>query len=119
MLNYLTRRHFPRAMPRMTTQQSVKDRVEAAQKAKEQQLREQEEEEIFKQRERYIKSDPAFGYGEERVHDDKFKDYSPLSLLHIPMDRVPHDIQKRMIKVFGKHSIPEVRHWSKKLMQSY
>lgn len=35
------------------------------------------------------------------------------------MDRVPVDLQKRMKKVFSKHSSKDIRLWSRQLMQSY
>lgn len=48
-----------------------------------------------------------------------YEEYSPYAMFNIPIDRVPEDIQMRMIKVFGKHSVQEIREWSRKLMQSY
>ena len=37
----------------------------------------------------------------------------------MPIDRIPEDIQKRMIKVLSKHKPIEIREWSRKLMQNY
>lgn len=66
-----------------------------------------------------IESDPTFCYGEERVYDKKYKEYHPFALLSLPIDRIPEDIQKRMIKIFSKHRVIDVRMWSKQLMQNY
>lgn len=53
------------------------------------------------------------------MHDSMYEHYAPLSKFVLPIDRVPEDIQKRMIKVLRKHTVSEVREWSRKLMQSY
>lgn len=37
----------------------------------------------------------------------------------LPIDRVPEDMQRRMIKVLRKHPVRDIREWSRKLMQSY
>ena len=76
-------------------------------------MREMEDEELTEQMQKEVENDPGFGYGEERVYDKKFKEYSPYALLSLPIDRVPEDIQKRMIKVFSKHRVIDVRQWSK------
>jgi hypothetical protein len=66
-----------------------------------------------------IESDQGFGLKDFRIKDAMNNDYSPLAQLAVPVDRVPEDIQKRMIKVLSKHRPAEVREWSRKLMQSY
>ena len=53
------------------------------------------------------------------MHDSKYLEYSPFAKLVLPIDRVPEDIQKRMIKVLSKHSVADVRVYSRKLMHSY
>lgn len=50
------------------------------------------------------------------MHDSMYKHYAPLSKFVLPIDRVPEDMQKRMIKVLRKHTVAEVREWSRKLM---
>ena len=65
---------------------------------------------------RELESDPAYGYGEVRAKDLMNEEYAPYAQLNIPIDRVPEDIQKRMVKVLSKHSTYEVREWSRKLM---
>ena len=68
---------------------------------------------------RTVKQDPGYGFDDMRAKDAMNELYSPLAQLALPVDRVPEDIQKRMIKVLSKHKPSEVRAWSSKLMQSY
>jgi hypothetical protein len=51
--------------------------------------------------------------------DKHYKEYGPVAQLGLPVDRVPEDMQKRMVKVLSKHRTAEVREWSRKLMQTY
>jgi hypothetical protein len=51
--------------------------------------------------------------------DSQFKEYSPYALTTLPIDRVPDEINKRMIKVFSKHQAKEVREWGQLLMKNY
>ena len=119
-LFHLSKRHFPRAttMARRSTDEdkSILKKVEAAQAAREQSYRQQEEMEMEKHMERAIKADPGYGIDEVRAKDSMNEIYSPYAQLAIPIDRVPEDIQKRMIKVLSKHKPAEVREWSRKLM---
>lgn len=64
-------------------------------------------------------ADPDLGFGKARVHDSKYALYGPYAQFVLPIDKVPEDIQKRMIKVLRKHNVREIREWSSKLMQSY
>lgn len=66
-----------------------------------------------------LKDKDVFVDPDERKNDRNFDEYSPYSILHLPIDRIPSDIQRMMIKVFGKHKPFEVREWATKLMQSY
>ena len=66
-------------------------------------MQQMEEEEIRQQAEEEVKSDPGFGHGEEREQDPYFKQFSPYSLVTLPIDRVPDEINRRMVKVFSKH----------------
>jgi hypothetical protein len=34
-------------------------------------------------------------------------------MLALPIDRIPENIQKRMIKVFSKHRVIDIRKWSR------
>lgn len=68
---------------------------------------------------RTVESDKGYGHNEERLMDVNHEAYSPFAQLALPIDRIPEDIQKRMIKVLSKHRTTEVREWSSKLMQSY
>jgi hypothetical protein len=45
--------------------------------------------------------------------------YSPYAQVSLPIDRIPEDITRRMVKVFSKHSIPDVREWGRLLMKNY
>ncbi len=74
---------------------------------------------MMQEREEEIKSDPAYGYGEERQQDPLFKEYSPYSFVTLPIDRIPEDITKRLVKVFSKHQVVEVREWGRLLMKNY
>lgn len=58
-----------------------------------------------------LKSDPAYGYNEERKMDSRFKSSSPFSSVTLPIDRIPEDLTRRMTKVFSKHDVREVREW--------
>lgn len=53
------------------------------------------------------------------MQDKRYKEYSAYSHLTLPIDRVPNDIQKKMISVLSKHKAYEVREWATKLMQNY
>lgn len=66
-----------------------------------------------------IMKDPAYGLHEERRQDKMYEEYGPYAKLSLPIDRIPEDLQKRMIKVLSKHTVAEVREWSRKLMQTY
>lgn len=37
----------------------------------------------------------------------------------LPIDRVPEELTKRMVKVFSKHNTQEVREWGRLLMRNY
>ena len=63
-----------------------------------------------------MEEEGAFDPNLKRIKDKDFEDFAPYSMLHIPIDRIPEDIQKRMVKVFSKHRVHDVRHWSRKLM---
>ena len=71
------------------------------------------------QNEQVLKNDPGYGFNDFRIKDSMNSDFAPLAQLAVPVDRVPEDIQKRMIKVLSKHRVSEVREWCQKLMQSY
>ena len=68
------------------------------------------------QRDQMLKSDPGMGFKDHRIKDSMNAEYAPLAQLAVPVDRVPEDIQKRMIKVLSKHRVGEVREWAQKLM---
>ena len=70
-------------------------------------------------KEQELKSDSVYGFNEEKVYDSLHELYSPVAEVTLPIDRIPDDIQRRMKKVFSKHSVPEVREWSSLLMKSY
>ena len=66
-----------------------------------------------------IKSDPGFGAHEPRVHDSLHDRYQALASTTLTIDRVPEDITKRMVKVFSKHHVKEIREWGQVLMKNY
>ena len=70
-------------------------------------------------KEQELKTDSGYGYNEEKVYDSKHELYSPVAEVTLGIDRIPEDIQRRMKKVFSKHSVQEVREWSALLMKSY
>lgn len=78
-----------------------------------------EHEEMNKQAQEELKRDEGFRYNEARVQDSKATEYDPYSLLHLPIDRIPEPMQKRMVKVFSKHDVKDVKEWGQKLMKSY
>jgi len=45
--------------------------------------------------------------------------YAKYAEITLPIDRVPEDITKRMVKVFSKHNVGEVREWGRLLMKNY
>ncbi len=50
-----------------------------------------------------LRDDPVYGETSERAKDSMQEEYAPLAKLALPIDRVPEDLQKRMVKVFSKH----------------
>ena len=66
-----------------------------------------------------MKTDPDYGYNEEKVVDARHHEYSRVSQLTLGAERVPEDILKRMKKVFSKHLVGDVREWSRMLMKNY
>jgi hypothetical protein len=105
-------RHFPRATLKARTQQkeeepvSIYKRVSEAKasRQREQEEREEAEAQAFF-RERLKEQDSAFDPAEERLQDKDFEQFAPLALLTLPVDRIPEDIQRRMLKVFSKHRV--------------
>jgi hypothetical protein len=53
------------------------------------------------------------------VYDKLHEQYAKYAEVTLPIDRVPEDITKRMVKVFSKHQVGEVREWGKLLMKNY
>ena len=51
--------------------------------------------------------------------DSRHESYGPYSDVTLSIDRVPEEITKRMVKVFSKHSVPDVREWGRLLMKNY
>jgi hypothetical protein len=82
-------------------------------------MQKMDDEELRMQAEEELKSDPGFGHGEERVNDPFFKEYSPYALVTLPIDRVPEEINRRMVKIFSKHPTQDIREWGKLLMKNY
>jgi SAM-dependent methyltransferase len=78
-----------------------------------------EEQEMEEAAEKELKQDPAYGYHESREKDSLSDLYSPYSDVTLPIDRIPEDITKRMVKVFSKHTVSEVREWGRLLMRNY
>ena len=72
----------------------------------------QEERLMEMERQRMYEKDDGFGQKDFRVKDSMNDQYAPLAQLAVPVDRVPEDIQRRMIKVLSKHRPQEVREWS-------
>ena len=97
----------------------IKATLEGAQKSREMQERERDEVEMQQLRNEEIKSDPGFGALEPRVQDSMHDKYQALASTTLPIDRVPEDITRRMVKVFSKHYVKEVREWGQILMKNY
>ena len=53
------------------------------------------------------------------MQDPLYKEYSPFALVTLPIDRVPEEINRRMVKIFSKHQSKEVRDWGRLLMKNY
>lgn len=95
---------------------SIYGRVEEVQREKERIQREEEEEIMQEAMKKQLLKEEGGG---ERVQDKNYEDFAPIARVALPIDRIPEDLQKRMVKVFSKHRVFMVREWSRKLMQSY
>ena len=65
-----------------------------------------------------MRNDPNFEEN-SRLLDSRHEQYSHVSEVTLPIDRVPEEILGRMKKIFSKHQVYEVREWSRLLMKNY
>jgi len=66
-----------------------------------------------------IEKDPGYGYNQPKIRDAYHDENQSSAAVTLATDRVPEDILRRMRKVFSKHSVPEIKEWSKLLMKNY
>ncbi len=70
-------------------------------------------------RKKEVENDPNYRYNEPKERDFHHSEKHAPAAVTLATDRVPDDILRRMHKIFSKHSVPDVREWSKLLMKNY